>query len=127
MTIPKLGDLVIFPDKSIGYVYKAESKKINKINHISFEMKLTPDTEHLKRTWLRFYMPAANMSSDFFNGFTAEISNFSIQKFGAKVIIAASHRKFNECCRFSGWEIIRAQATRPVQKAHPTEIDNSSC
>lgn len=108
MPIPRVGDLIVFgePDGSIGYVCKSESLKINKINHIICEMRLVPDTIYLKRTWLRFFMSASNMSSDFHNGFTAEVDDFQIQKFGDKVIIDATHKRFNECCRLSGWEIV---------------------
>ena len=105
--IPRLGDLILFPDQSIGYVYKSESKKIGKINHISLEIQLPNDTLYLKKSWLPFYMATYRTCSDFHNGFVAERSNFSIQKFANKVMITATHRSFNECCRLSGWEVVK--------------------
>lgn len=108
MTIPRLGNLIVFPDKSIGYVYETSSIKIDNINWISVECRLVPDTEYLKKTWLKFYMPACNMESDFHNGFQAEHDKFAISKFGNKVFINSTHKKFNECCRLSGWEIVGA-------------------
>ena len=123
--IPRLGDLIIFPDKSIGYVYRSKSKKINKINFIDLELKLVPDTDYLRKSWATFYMVASKISSSFHGGFTAEISDFTIQKFGCKVTIAATHKAFNECLRLSGWEIV-PKATHHNQGRYKTKTNDTS-